>query len=84
MRTDDGLMVFALATFTVMTYGINGLLNRGAETAFVAEEVLQLMTKEDVSLLIRNAKWIYAICHLEILTLWSAKFCMVIIYLRIT
>lgn len=77
-------MIIAIVTFTLMTYGINHILKRGAETTFIVPEVLATMTQANIDHVVTNAKWIYSILHLQTITLWSAKGCMVIIYLRIT
>jgi len=84
MRTDDALMVFCLATFTVMTVGINQLLARGGKVAYIPERMLARLPQQEIERLMGNAKWMYVNSHMLSLTMWSAKFCMVILYLRIT
>ena len=77
-------MVVALVAFTGQTYGINKHLAQGAGTSFIPPPKLQRMTPEEISTEISNAKWVFVIYHMRIITLWSAKACMVTIYLRIT
>ena len=83
-RADDALMLIAITAFTVLVYGINFILSRGMEAAFIAPDQLARMTQEEIDLVIDNSKWMYAHAHLIPIIMWSAKPCMVILYLRIT
>ena len=77
-------MVLALAAFTVQTYGINKHLAQGAGISFIPPPKLARMSPEQIEIEISNAKWVYVIYHMLILTMWCAKGCMVTIYYRIT
>lgn len=77
-------MMVAIATLTTMTYGINEHLKRGAGTIYIPPDVVPYLTPEQYNLAATNGKWIFTIAHMQVLTLWTAKACMIIIYLRIT
>jgi hypothetical protein len=77
-------MVFGLASYTMMAFEMNFLLLRGAESNFMPKEAAQFLSPEKEAKIVQNMKWMFINEHMLIATLWSAKFAMLAIYLRIT
>jgi hypothetical protein len=47
-------------------------------------EDIQNLTPEIKEERIRGSKWVFVSEHAMVLTIWSLKFCMLLIYMRIT
>jgi hypothetical protein len=79
---DDGRMLLVVAAYTRMIFGINVLIDRGAEASYLWLDKLASMLKAEIDLRVGNSKWMYTILHLQLITLWLAKTCMIMVYLR--
>jgi hypothetical protein len=83
-QIDDALIIVAIASLTVMTVGINDHLANEATVNYIPPEISSHFTPEEMHRAISNGKWIFVIAHMQIITLWCAKACMVAIYYRLT
>jgi hypothetical protein len=77
-------MVFGTVTYTFMIFGISFVLQRGAESNYMPVQAAIFLSPSEKMKIIVNEKWIFAIEHFLMATLWSTKFAMLAIYLRIT
>jgi hypothetical protein len=83
LQIDDALMVLALLWYTLLCVSLNKVASGGGSN---------LMTPEDIAALtpaihderVRGSKWVFVSEHAMVLTIWTLKFCMLIIYGRIT
>jgi hypothetical protein len=83
LQIDDYVMAFGLIWYTILCVALNKVTSGGGSN---------LMTPADIAALtpaiyeerVRGSKWVFVSEHAFILTVWSCKACMLVIYARIT
>ncbi|OJD22168.1 hypothetical protein ACJ73_06489 [Blastomyces percursus] len=83
LQLDDYLMLTVVLWFTLLCVSINQVISGGGSNLLSEEEILAL-TPETTAARISGSKWVYVSEHMMVLTIWTMKFCMLIIYGRIT
>jgi hypothetical protein len=83
LQGDDALMVFALLWYTILCISLNEVASGGGSNLMTKEDIRSL-TDETTKERIRGSKWVFVSEHAFVLTIWSLKFCMLCIYVRIT
>jgi hypothetical protein len=76
-------MVFALVWYTILVTSLNQVASGGGSNLMTQDDMRQL-TPETHDERVRGSKWVFVSEHAMVLTIWSLKFCMLIIYGRIT
>lgn len=83
LQVDDGLMVLALLWYTILCVSLNEVASGGGSNLMTDEDIAAL-TLEIHDERVRGSKWVFVSEHAMVLTVWTLKFCMLIIYGRIT
>lgn len=76
-------MVIALLWYTVLCISLNKVASGGGSNLMSATDVAT-MTPAIHAERVRGTKWVFVSEHAMVLTIWTLKFCMLIIYFRIT
>jgi hypothetical protein len=76
-------MIFALLWYTVLCVSLNEVASGGGSNLMTEEDIASL-TPETKEERIRGSKWVFVSEHAMVLAIWSLKFCMLYIYVRIT
>jgi hypothetical protein len=83
LQTDDYLMMFAVFWYTLLCVALNEVSSGGGSNLMTAEDIANL-TPAIHAERVRGSKWVFVSEHSMILTVWSCKACMLVIYARIT
>jgi len=76
-------MVFAVVWYTILCVALNEVASGGGSNLMTEEDIKNL-TPESHAERVRGSKWVFVSEHAMVLTIWSLKACMLIIYARIT
>ncbi|QDS71908.1 hypothetical protein FKW77_000396 [Venturia effusa] len=76
-------MTLAVVAYTVLSISLNEVASGGGSNLMSAADVAA-MTPAIHKERVRGTKWVFVSEHAMILTIWTLKACMLIIYLRIT
>ncbi|PGH00654.1 hypothetical protein AJ80_09145 [Polytolypa hystricis UAMH7299] len=82
-QADDYLILVAVAWYTLLCVSLNQVVSGGGSNLMTDEDKRNL-TPEIKAERVRGSKWVFVSEHAMVLTLWCLKFCMLIIYRRIT
>lgn len=83
MQADDYLMINAIIWYTLLVISVNKTIFGGGSNFMTPEEEAALtpeMTRERVV----GSRWVFVSEQAMILTIWSLKLCMLLIYRRLT
>jgi len=83
LQVDELLMLSAVVWYTILCVSLNEVASGGGSNLMTAEDIAAL-TPEIHEERVRGSKWVFVSEHAMILTIWTLKFCMLIIYGRIT
>lgn len=83
LQADDYVMVFAVVWYTILCVALNEVASGGGSNLMTEEDIKNL-TPESHAERVRGSKWVFVSEHAMVLTIWSLKACMLIIYARIT
>ncbi|TID20818.1 Class E vacuolar protein-sorting machinery protein [Venturia nashicola] len=83
LQIDDALMVLAVVWYTVLCISLNAVASGGGSNLMTPDDIAA-MTPETHAERVQGSKWVFVSEHAMILTIWILKFCMLIIYRRIT
>ncbi|KAJ5091179.1 hypothetical protein NUU61_006049 [Penicillium alfredii] len=83
LQSDDYLMVFAIFWYTLLCVSLNQVATGGGSN-LMTEEDIRTMTAQIHAERERGSKWVFVSEHSFVLTVWSLKACMLVIYGRIT
>lgn len=83
LQADDFLMVNALVWYTILCVALNQVASGGGSN-LMTEEEKKTLTPAIHADRVRGSKWVFVSEHAFILTVWSLKSCMLVIYARIT
>jgi hypothetical protein len=83
LQADDFLMVNALVWYTILCVALNQVASGGGSN-LMTEEEKKTLTPAIHAERERGSKWVFVSEHAFILTVWSLKSCMLVIYARIT
>ncbi|CAL5866958.1 uncharacterized protein PFLUO_LOCUS1170 [Penicillium psychrofluorescens] len=83
LQADDFLMVNAVVWYTILCVALNQVASGGGSN-LMTEEEKKTMTPSIHAERERGSKWVFVSEHAFILTVWSLKSCMLVIYARIT
>jgi hypothetical protein len=76
-------MLLALFWYTLLCVSLNQVASGGGSNLMTVEDIANL-TPEIKAERIRGSKWVFVSEHSMLLTIWTLKTCMLIIYFRIT
>lgn len=82
-QADDYFMMFALCTYTVVISTINIVEHTSSNLLPPGYDIAH-MTKQDIDERTFGSKLILVVENCQIMTVWSAKTCLLIMYLRLT
>lgn len=83
LQRDDYLMMFGIVWYTILCVALNEVASGGGSNLMTPEEI-RTMTPAIHAERVRGSKWVFVSEHSFILTVWSCKACMLVIYARIT
>ncbi|KAJ5682865.1 hypothetical protein N7462_006030 [Penicillium macrosclerotiorum] len=83
LQADDYLMIFAVLWYTILCVALNQVATGGGSN-LMSEEDIKNLTPTIHAERVRGSKWVFVSEHAFILTVWSLKACMLVIYSRIT
>ncbi|TWU73368.1 hypothetical protein ED733_001130 [Metarhizium rileyi] len=82
LRADDGLMVFAMMTYTVLIVSINIVSDTDSNLIDPDDHVV--LTPESVRERRFGSKMVLIVEQMQITTVWAVKTCLLIMYYRLT
>ncbi|KAK5064594.1 hypothetical protein LTR84_000427 [Exophiala bonariae] len=83
LQLDDGFIAFGLFAYTILCISFNEMATGGGSNLMTAEEEAAL-TPEIIRQRVHGSKWVFVSEHAMLLTIWSMKAAMLILYTRIT
>ncbi|KAJ9221314.1 hypothetical protein DTO271D3_8725 [Paecilomyces variotii] len=83
LQADDYLMMFAVFWYTLLCVALNEVASGGGSNLMTPEEIATMTPKIHADR-VTGSKWVFVSEHSMVLTIWSLKACMLIIYARIT
>jgi hypothetical protein len=82
LEADDALIAFGFCWYTILVVAFNQLLIGPGSNLMTSEEEAAL-TPEIKAGRIRGSKWVFVTEHAELLTIWSMKAAMLVLYAKI-
>ncbi len=76
-------MISGLVWYTLLCVSLNQIVHGGGSNLMSAEDIAAL-TPAIKAERVRGSKWVFFSEHCMVLTLWSMKVCMVMLYWRLT
>ncbi|KAK5072449.1 hypothetical protein LTR64_005080 [Lithohypha guttulata] len=83
IQLDDYFVSFGLVSYTLLCVAFNEILKGVGSNLMTDEEVAQL-TPATTSQRVRASRWVFASEHAMLLTIWSMKAAMLVLYARLT
>ncbi|EEA26302.1 hypothetical protein TMatcc_005432 [Talaromyces marneffei ATCC 18224] len=83
IQVDDYLMVLGVIWYTILCVALNQVASGGGSNLMTDEDIANL-TPSIYAERVRGSKWVFVSEHAFILTVWSCKSCMLVIYARLT
>jgi hypothetical protein len=83
LQIDDFIMMFGMVWYTILCVALNEVTSGGGSNLMTDEDIANL-TPSTHAERVRGSKWVFVSEHAFILTIWSFKSCMLVIYSRIT
>ena len=83
LESDDYLMLSALVWYTILCVLLNVNASGGGSNLLTEDDIAHL-TPETTAERVKGSKVVFASEHAMLLTIWTLKACMLIIYSRIT
>ncbi|RKK75287.1 hypothetical protein BFJ69_g7877 [Fusarium oxysporum] len=81
-QIDDFLMICAMGPSTVAMVGLTIITHAGSNLLNPVSHVA--LTPEDINKRNHGSKWVVTVEQMQILTIWTMKSCLLIMYNRIT
>ncbi|OAL68938.1 hypothetical protein A7D00_7194 [Trichophyton violaceum] len=82
LQLDDYLILCVVVFFTLLCVALNEIILAGGSNLVTAADIAHL-TPESRKRRTRGAKWVFVAEHAMILTTWTLKACMIVLYRRI-
>ncbi|OCT48564.1 hypothetical protein CLCR_04148 [Cladophialophora carrionii] len=82
LEVDDALIAFGFGWYTLLVVAFNEMLKGPGSNLMTPEEEAAL-TPEIIDGRIRGSKWVFVSEHAELLTIWSMKAAMLVLYAKI-
>lgn len=83
LKADDYVMINGLVWYTILCVAFNQIASGGGSNLLAPGE-LGTLTPENIEERIRGSKWVLVSEHAMVLTVWSMKACMLMLYASIT
>lgn len=83
LQLDDCFVVFGLVAYTLLCIAFNEML-KGAGSNLMTPEDIATLTPEISTERVKGSKWVFVSEHAMLLTIWSMKAAMLVLYARIT
>jgi hypothetical protein len=83
LKTDDYVMINGLVWYTLLCVALNQIAHGGGSNLMSADDIAAL-TPESTKERIRGSKWVFVSEHSMLLTIWSMKACMIMLYTKLT
>lgn len=80
---DDALIAVGFVAYTILVISFNEILSGPGSNLMTAEE-LAALTPSIRAGRIRGSKWVFVSEHAELLTIWSMKAAMLVLYAKIS
>ena len=82
LQVDDFLMVFAMVTDTILMVGMNILANTPSN--LIPPDQSINFTPDEVDLRIFGSKIVLVVEQMQLITIWTIKICLLVMYNRLT
>ncbi|KAI5458992.1 hypothetical protein BGZ63DRAFT_269713 [Mariannaea sp. PMI_226] len=82
LQVEDYLMFFAMITDTILMVGM-GIISRTSSNLIDPNDKTAL-TPDDIRHRIYGSKWVLVVEQMQCITIWTIKFCLLIMYNRLT
>jgi hypothetical protein len=82
LQLDDAFILFGTVWYTILCIAFNEML-KGPGSNLMTEEEIAALTSQLRADRIVGSKWVFVSEHAELLTIWSMKAAMLVIYARI-
>jgi len=83
IQSDDYFVCFGLLSYTLLCVSFNQMLKGAGSNLMTDEEVAQL-TSDITAERVKGSKWVFVSEHAMLLTIWSMKAAMLVLYARVT
>lgn len=83
LQIDDYLVIFGAAWYTVLCVAFNQML-QGAGSNLMTPEEVEALTPEITRERVLGSKWVFVTEHAMLLTIWSMKIALLLLYTRLT
>lgn len=83
LQLDDYFVAFGGAWYTILCVAFNQMLSGGGSNLLTEEEI-EALTPETIAARVEGSKWVFVSEHAMLLTIWSMKAAMLVLYARIT
>ncbi|KAE8351262.1 hypothetical protein BDV28DRAFT_158888 [Aspergillus coremiiformis] len=83
LQTDDYLMAFAVFWYTILCVSLNEVVIVGGSN-LMSDEDIKNLTPAVKAARVTGSKWVFVSEHSFVLSVWTMKACMLVIYARIT
>ncbi|KAK5072258.1 hypothetical protein LTR70_010510 [Exophiala xenobiotica] len=83
IQLDDYFVSFGLLSYTLLCVALNEMLKGPGSNLMTDEEVAQL-TPAIAAQRVKGSKWVFVSEHAMLLTIWSMKAAMLVLYARVT
>lgn len=83
LQTDDYIVTFGAAWYTVLCVAFNQML-QGAGSNLMTDQEVSALTPEITAERVLGSKWVFVTEHAMLLTIWSMKVALLLLYTRLT
>lgn len=83
LQTEDYVVTFGAAWYTVLCVAFNQML-QGAGSNLMTDEEVAALTPEITAERVLGSKWVFVTEHAMLLTIWSMKVALLLLYTRLT
>ncbi|KAM0425359.1 hypothetical protein ACHAPT_009416 [Fusarium lateritium] len=82
LQVEDYLMLFAMITDTVLMVGMSIVSQTSSN--LIDPNDKHTMDKQEINERIRGSKWVLVVEQMQIITIWTMKYCLLLMYNRLT
>ncbi|KAJ4184078.1 hypothetical protein NW767_013302 [Fusarium falciforme] len=82
LQVEDYLMLFAMITDTVLMVGMS-IVSRTSSNLIDPNDK-HVMSQAEIDERVRGSKWVLVVEQMQIITIWTMKYCLLLMYNRLT
>ena len=82
LKVDDYVVAIGFIAYTLLAVSLNKVAGYGGSNYMTPDQIAAL-TPETTKKRVLGSKWAFIMTHFMLVTVWSMKCCMIILYLRI-